>query len=244
MKETITFNCDWCDKEHTQLLSNYNRGDRHFCSRSCVSNNRWKENNKIKESMLKEEIYCSCGCGEILNRWILVQESGGLRERKFILGHNGNVPNTGQFKKGETSWNKGIPVSEETKQKLSNITKEQWKDGVPEEYRIKSSCVRRGISVEEFDGFATDNDQRKNRGERNLHLEWRRQIFERDNYTCQLCGIKSGCGHRLILNAHHIKHWKDYPELRRDLNNGVTLCKDCHNYVHSKNYKNELEEEK
>ena len=239
MKETITFNCDWCDKEHTQLLSNYNRGDKHFCSRSCVSNNRWKENNKIKESMLKEEIYCFCGCGKRLNRWILVQESGGLRERKFIVGHNGKIPNAGQFKKGEPSWNKN--TKDVMKPNCGSFKKGRK---ISEDELVKISCSKRGITEEEFEGFVVDNDPRKNRKEKNAHLEWRRQVFERDNYTCQLCGIKSGCGHRLILNAHHIKHWKDYQELRRDLNNGVTLCKYCHNYVHYKDYKNELEEEK
>ncbi len=52
---------------------------------------------------------------------------------------------------------------------------------------------------------------------------WRGQVFERDLYTCQECGL-SGCE----LNAHHIYTFIEYPELRLDLNNGITLCKDCH----------------
>jgi hypothetical protein len=26
------------------------------------------------------------------------------------------------------------------------------------------------------------------------------------------------------IEAHHILRWKDYPELRYDINNGITLC--------------------
>ena len=33
---------------------------------------------------------------------------------------------------------------------------------------------------------------------------WRQQVFIKDNFTCQKCGIRSGCGHRVILEAHHI----------------------------------------
>ena len=58
---------------------------------------------------------------------------------------------------------------------------------------------------------------------------WRNAIFERDNYTCQWCGARSKKGETVYLEAHHIKLWVDYPELRFDLNNGVTLCRECHN---------------
>lgn len=51
----------------------------------------------------------------------------------------------------------------------------------------------------------------------------RRQIFERDDYTCVSCGSKSK-----YLNAHHIKPVYKYPELEHTLDNGITLCIDCH----------------
>jgi len=60
---------------------------------------------------------------------------------------------------------------------------------------------------------------------------WRNNVFKRDNWTCQNCN-KKNC----YLEAHHIKSWAHYPDLRHELTNGLTLCKPCHQLTD--NYKN------
>jgi len=65
---------------------------------------------------------------------------------------------------------------------------------------------------------------------RSEYRQWREAVYERDSYTCQLCGDDKGGN----LNAHHIKSFKDFPELRYDTNNGITLCQTCHREVHRK----------
>jgi 5-methylcytosine-specific restriction endonuclease McrA len=57
---------------------------------------------------------------------------------------------------------------------------------------------------------------------------WRTAVFERDNYTCIWCGAKCGDGKNVILNADHIKPFSLFPELRFAIDNGRTLCRDCH----------------
>lgn len=52
---------------------------------------------------------------------------------------------------------------------------------------------------------------------------WRKSVFERDNYTCQSC---KQIGRN--LHADHIKPFAYHVELRLDLDNGRTLCVDCH----------------
>jgi 5-methylcytosine-specific restriction endonuclease McrA len=60
-------------------------------------------------------------------------------------------------------------------------------------------------------------------------VQWRKAVFMRDNYTCQHCQEKGA-----RLEAHHIKEYSKFPELRTELTNGITLCYDCHNKVHGK----------
>lgn len=40
------------------------------------------------------------------------------------------------------------------------------------------------------------------------------------------------CGAGGKLHAHHVKPWKQHPELRFDVANGATLCPPCHQKVH------------
>jgi hypothetical protein len=58
----------------------------------------------------------------------------------------------------------------------------------------------------------------------------RSQVYERDNYSCQNCGIKGGSGGEVELHAHHI-----VPLSRGGnniLSNLTTLCESCHGNIH------------
>lgn len=52
---------------------------------------------------------------------------------------------------------------------------------------------------------------------------WRKAVFERDNFTCQICFAKGN-----YIEADHIKPFAYFPELRFELSNGRTLCRECH----------------
>lgn len=71
------------------------------------------------------------------------------------------------------------------------------------------------------------------------YRSWRKQIYERDNYICQICRQRGG---RLI--AHHLASYASNKDLRIDLDNGITLCRKCHIIFHKKyGYKNNTKEQ-
>ena len=90
------------------------------------------------------------------------------------------------------------------------------------ETRLKLSLSNKGKHTK-INSQSTQNERKSF-----AYKEWRRAVFIRDEFTCIWCGIKSGCGKTVRFNADHIKPWAYYPDLRYDLNNGRTLCIDCH----------------
>jgi hypothetical protein len=60
------------------------------------------------------------------------------------------------------------------------------------------------------------------------YKEWIRTVLKRDKFTCQCCK-KYNSGK---LNAHHLDGYHWCIEKRTDVDNGVTLCEQCHLQFH------------
>lgn len=62
------------------------------------------------------------------------------------------------------------------------------------------------------------------------YKRWRLSVYKRDGFRCRYpnCCVKKG------LQAHHIKLWARYPDLRFVLSNGITLCKRHHKMIWGK----------
>lgn len=138
----------------------------------------------------------------------------GLKNSLNMKGKR-NSPQT-EFKKGQVSINKGkeCPWARNNPQVFAkgimpwNFRKSvpqysgekhwNWKGGVSEEYMKIRQSVEYKI--------------------------WRDSVFKRDSYTCVWCGDDRGGN----LEADHIKPFAFFPDLRLSLDNGRTLCIDCH----------------
>lgn len=150
-----------------------------------------------------------------------------------------------QTKKKMSLARKGRIVTEETREKIRVRLRGRK---LSEEHKKKLSIVHSGkkLSIEHRKNISKsapkgkdnfmwkDGISLKNKTERNLMMEkmeyklWREAVFARDNYTCVWCGERSGNGHKVMLNADHIKPWSTNPELRLEVSNGRTLCISCH----------------
>lgn len=63
---------------------------------------------------------------------------------------------------------------------------------------------------------------------RQADVQWANAVKERDHWVCQKCGKEDLANH-----AHHRCPRGRAPELRYELSNGITLCGQCHDWVHS-----------
>lgn len=59
------------------------------------------------------------------------------------------------------------------------------------------------------------------------YKDWRRKVYNRDKRKCQM----PGCDSRYKLQAHHIKKWSTASTLRYEVDNGITLCRSCHDSI-------------
>ena len=97
----------------------------------------------------------------------------------------------------------------------------------PLEFSINQSIARSGPNSHFWKGGVTPKHRRIRSSAE--YARWRTDVFERDNYTCQFCGIRTGEGvGKVVLNADYIKPFSKHPELRLDVDNGRTLCVQCH----------------
>lgn len=119
--------------------------------------------------------------------------------------------------------------------RMSDLGKRFGKRSRSENERAQISARQIGDKNHQWDGGITPEYKRL----RNLKIykDWRKKIFERDNYTCVLCGDRNGNGHYVELNADHypiqfktlLKENKTYKMW--DIDNGRTLCIKCHKKV-------------
>lgn len=95
------------------------------------------------------------------------------------------------------------------------------------------SCLKDelvGKSHHNYDPDITDEERLKGRHILGKHTisKFRNKVYQRDDYTCQICGQVGG-----TLHAHHLDGWNWAKDKRFDTSNGTTLCEDCHSKFHN-----------
>lgn len=140
---------------------------------------------------------------------------------------------------GKRPWNYGLKSSNETRKKISesqlgrkrsleSIEKQRsamigrkitWADKISASHKGKVGL--RGKDHPNWQGGKTKYLKRLRNS--TAYKNWREAVFKRDDYTCQVCGIRGA-----YIEADHIKPFAYFPNLRFNISNGRTLCKPCH----------------
>jgi len=136
-------------------------------------------------------------------------------------------------KKGSIPWNKGVHMWVDKPHPRGTLGKSYTHKPITDETRKKLSISHRGLKYPSRTGekshlwrggITPENEKQRRSSEYN---NWRLCVFERDEYTCQDCHKIGG-----NIHAHHIEKFSDRIDLRFDIQNGVTLCTDCHGKRH------------
>lgn len=152
---------------------------------------------------------CECGCGGIpgIARKTVTRLSRFKGQPvRFINGHQNHL---GFFKKGVAPWNKGLRKTFDPRVASHRLGKKYPQISGPNHYlwiSDRSKLKKLGD---------TEKDRRSS-----ACVIWRNEVRKRDNFKCKM--KNSDCEGR--LETHHILSWTHFPELRYDLNNGITLC--------------------
>ena len=221
--------CSYCGKK---LMRYPSKSGMHFCNRNCKA-----EYQRLQKPITKEELYdlyivqrlSANKIADMVHRdpkrvWDWLKD--------FDIPTRPRGTDYGQcFHKGDPGPWKGKHLPEETKEKMRQA---RLKDGhVP--YLIngvhwlhatgrKPASWKGGVTPLRQKIYSTD--------------AWKKCVqivWQRDNATCRRCGKKySRTDGMKPFHIHHIYGFAQFPYLRANPDNLVLLCKECHNFVHSK----------
>lgn len=232
----IFVKCEICGKDIKRTKSEMKRNKHHYCSDKCrmkgmrifnkgENNPNYKGatnvikcsycgknikvlncNLKNRDGSIKKNFYCNTTCKGLHQKQLL----NGISNPNF----KGKTLKTKceycgkEFDRQESDIKNNIHQycsqkckSEHQKYIFLNDNNPNYKPELSQEYRVEHRII---------DGYNT----------------WKREVLERDDYTCRKCGAKEH------LATHHIENYSEKESLRTDINNGVTLCVECHKKFH------------
>lgn len=227
--------CSFCESE---LKRRQTKTDRYFCNIECKA--KWQVLQREKQGYTKGWLineYHTLGktCNQIARE--INKDPKRVWEWMKNYGIDINPRGSNYFDNldmtGKT-W-LGRKHKESTKQKIREArikdghvpylkNGEHWLKGVPRE---EHPIWKGGLTPERQKVYSS--------------LEWSeavKQVWKRDNATCQNCGKHHNeYKNRGTFHIHHIVSFM-IKEKRTDVDNLILLCRDCHLWVHSKKNKN------
>jgi len=149
-----------------------------------------------------------------------------------------SITHKGKHRSPDTEFKKGLKHSKEWKKRQSKMVggtnNPFYGKKHSEEIKKRLSQIFSGKNNHFWKGGISPINKKLRRSLK--FRKWREAVFKRDNYICRICGFSSGNGKHIDLHPHHVKFFSNFPNLRFDINNGITLCKNCHQKLHSNKF--------
>lgn len=176
---------------------------------------------KVPGNALKKGVVKSCGCYQS-------EDLIGMRFGRLVVTECDSEKYTGTNR--HKLWNCRCDCGNVVRVSTGNL-----KSGHTKSCGCLALELRTGKNNNRYNPNLTEEDRLKN----NRYTitggkmsRFRKSVFERDNYTCKICGVRSGNGKKILINAHHLDGWNWCKEKRFDTDNGITLCSECHKKFH------------
>jgi hypothetical protein len=235
----VLVKCDNCGKVFERSYHSAQKSNKQSCSIECMSETKAKEQeeifsqrvggnpraylyqkyviDKMTTRQIAKEIYNNEKCYNSVNGW--------LKKYKVPIRRGSEAIKTQWIDKDE----RRAKASEKTKETLlrSDVRDRIKETMKTKEYRQKSREAKLGENNPSWKGGITPENVRFRNSDK--YKEWRRKVYERDHFTCQVCNEKRSGS----FVAHHMNSCDVYKQDRYDIDNGITLCVTCHKEFHS-----------
>ncbi len=243
---TVKRQCEACGEDFLTNNAEIRKGNGKYCSRRCCYAGRKRVyvdlvcavcgqtyslrlgdyNWRVKQGHAVK--YCSVQCAAVSpernqNLSASLKQSEAVKAARAIYAPKAKATkNTPEYRTG---------ARDRFRQQMKDPAKRaRWEEGIKR--RSNNPQWRDAPWHQRGENNPNYKGDRRARGTamgRQEYRDWRKAVFMRDHYICQECGK-----HTDSLIAHHVKPWAGHPDLRYNVENGITLCEHCHDLKHGK----------
>jgi len=210
-KNKSYLNCFICNKKFHLKFSAIKKGRGKCCSKKCLNLYQFKK--QLKNCLICEKDFFIIP-SRIKNGW-----SGACSRRCYNIFRQNSRQKIQCINCKKLFFTSIALIKRGQGKFCSEIC--QYQAYRSDEWRNKTNMTRSGELCPAWKGGVTPLHKLIRHSKE--YLRWRKYVFERDNYTCQICNKRGG-----KLHADHILPFAFFPLLRFKISNGRTLCINCH----------------